>query len=78
MFTHDDEDLEHLLGDHGYHRQDTYIMRHQEMPRKANHDTINAFDKMDASYRVCVQWGIEGLKESGQGLGEGSIQLGHI
>jgi hypothetical protein len=79
MFTHDNKDLEYLLGDHGYQLQNMYIMRrlgHQEMSCKANYDAIDAFDKVYTSYKVWVKWGIEGLKESEEGLGEGSIQLG--
>ena len=56
MFTRDNKDLENLLGDHGYQGQNMYIMRrlgHQEMPRKANYDAIDALHKVYASYNAC-------------------------
>lgn len=64
FFEHDDQYFQYLLGDPGYTGEDMYIMR-----RVAGREiepgwesVINAFNSMHAGRRVCVEWGIGGLK----------------
>lgn len=63
-FVHEDDYFQYLLGDPGYTGEDMYIMRRiggREID-PCSEAVIDAFNSIHAGQRVCVEWGIGGLK----------------
>lgn len=65
-----------MLGDPIYQGADKCIVRRigrHEAPENVDKEAINVFNKMHASFRVRVEWGIIGLKRKWRRLTKHSL-----